>query len=94
VPAELGPFPKLNPEFVLRERPDVVMGVQHEAAAMLRRPGWAQLPALQQGRRCDLPTPAYEMMVRPGPRLGEAAGILVDCLMSMSAPGAAPGAGR
>lgn len=94
VPAELGPFPKLNPEFVLRERPDVVMGVQHEAAAMLRRPGWAQLPALQQGRRCDLPTPAYEMMVRPGPRLGEAAGILVDCLMRMSAPGAAPGAGR
>jgi iron complex transport system substrate-binding protein len=91
VPAELGPFPKLNPEFVLRARPDVVMGVQHEAAAMAQRPGWAQLPALQQGRRCDLPTAQYEMMGRPGPRLGEAAGLLADCLQRV---GTMAGAGR
>lgn len=89
VPASLGPFPKLNPEFVLRERPDLVMGVQREAAAMTQRPGWAQLPAIRQGRRCDLPTPQYEMMIRPGPRLGEAAGILVDCLQRLPATGAA-----
>lgn len=89
VPAELGPFPKLNPEFVLRERPDVVVSVQREAAAMAQRPGWAQLPALRQGRLCELPTPQYEMMIRPGPRLGEAAGILVGCLQRLSPLGAA-----
>jgi iron complex transport system substrate-binding protein len=88
VPASLGPFPKLNPEFVLRERPDIVMGVEREAAAMAQRPGWAQLAAIRQGRRCDLPTPQYEMMIRPGPRLGEAAGILVDCLQRLPATGA------
>ncbi|HMZ02716.1 MAG TPA: helical backbone metal receptor [Burkholderiaceae bacterium] len=90
VPAELGPFPKLNPEFVLRARPEVVMGVQRQAAAMAQRPGWAQLPAIRQGRRCDLPTPQYEMMIRPGPRLGEAAGILADCLQRLPALGATP----
>lgn len=90
VPAELGPFPKLNPEFVLRARPEVVMGAQQEAGAMLQRPGWSQLPALQQGRRCDLPTAPYEMMVRPGPRLGEAAGILADCLQRLPTAGIRP----
>ncbi len=74
---------------MLRERPDVVVSVQREAAAMAQRPGWAQLPALRQGRLCELPTPQYEMMIRPGPRLGEAAGILVDCLQRLSPPGAA-----
>lgn len=88
VPASLGPFPKLNPEFVLRERPDIVMGVEREAAAMAQRPGWGQLAAIRLGRRCDLPTAQYEMMVRPGPRLGEAAGILVDCLQRLPASGA------
>jgi len=90
VPAELGPFPKLNPEFVLRARPDVIVGVQRQAASMAQRPGWGQLPAIRQGRHCDLPTPQYEMMIRPGPRLGEAAGVLADCLRRLPALGVSP----
>jgi iron complex transport system substrate-binding protein len=85
VPADLGPFPKLNPEFVLRARPEIVMGVQREVAGMAQRSGWADLPAIRQGRRCELPTPQYDMMIRPGPRLGEAAGILADCLQRLPA---------
>lgn len=80
VPRELGPFPKLNPEFVVRARPELIMGVQREQAALLARPGWRALPAVQQRRLCGFDNDAYEMLIRPGPRLGEAAGVLADCL--------------
>jgi iron complex transport system substrate-binding protein len=80
VPPELGPFPKLNPEFVVRARPELIMGVQREQAALLARPGWQALPAVQQRRLCGFDNAHYEMLIRPGPRLGEAAAVLADCL--------------
>ncbi|MBN8505981.1 MAG: ABC transporter substrate-binding protein [Burkholderiales bacterium] len=80
VPAELGPFPQLNPEFVVRERPGLLMGPAREREGMARRPGWSTLPALQQGRLCSFAAEPYEVLVRPGPRLGEAASLLADCL--------------
>nr|WP_232540311.1 helical backbone metal receptor [Azohydromonas aeria] len=83
VPAELGPFPKLNPEFVVRAQPDIVMGVQREQAGMAQRPGWGALAAIRDGRRCGFETPQYEMLIRPGPRLGEAAGLIADCLVRL-----------
>jgi len=83
VPQELGPFPKLNPEFVVRARPAVLMGVQQDSAGFAQRPGWATLPALQRQRLCAFPTLQYEMLIRPGPRLGEAAGLLADCLQKL-----------
>lgn len=83
VPPDLGPFPKLNPEFVLRARPDVVMGVAREQAALMARPGWSTLPAVAQRRLCGFDTPRYEMLIRPGPRLGEAAAAMADCLVSL-----------
>lgn len=91
VPAELGPFPKLNPEFVVRARPQVVMGVQRELATLARRPGWSAIPAVQSGGLCGFESPRYEMLIRPGPRLGEAAEALVDCLQRLP-PLAAQGA--
>lgn len=80
VPPELGPFPKLNPEFVVRAKPDLIMGVQREQAALVARPGWNALPAVRDRRLCGFETPQYEMLIRPGPRMGEAAGLLADCL--------------
>lgn len=80
VPATLGPFPKLNPEFVVRARPAVVMGPAAEQAALRQRPGWASLPALRQGRLCGFAAADYETLIRPGPRLGEAAALLAGCL--------------
>lgn len=85
VDASLGPFPKLNPEFVVRARPDVIMGVQREQAALLRRPGWESLAAVRDRRLCGLPTARYEMVIRPGPRLGEAADLIADCLVQLAA---------
>ncbi len=80
VPPDLGPFPKLNPEFVVRAKPDIIMGVQREQAALVQRPGWNALAAVRDKRLCGFETPQYEMLIRPGPRMGEAAGALADCL--------------
>lgn len=80
VPAELGPFPKLNPEFVVRARPAVIMGHQREQAALRARPGWQAVPAVQGQRLCGFDEAGYEVLTRPGPRLGEAAALLADCL--------------
>lgn len=81
-PPELGPFPKLNPEYVVRSRPDIVMAVQRELQVMPSRPGWQGLAALN-GRSCGFETARYEVLVRPGPRLGEAAQVLADCLVGL-----------
>ena len=90
VPAALGPFPKLNPEFVLRAQPDIVMGAAQEAAALRNRSGWSSLKALQQQRQCGFNAETYEALIRPGPRLGESAGVLADCLASLARPSPAP----
>lgn len=83
VPADLGPFPKLNPEFVVRAQPDVVMITARESARLAARPGWSSLRALRDGRVCAFEASRYEMLVRPGPRLGEAALVMADCLAAL-----------
>jgi iron complex transport system substrate-binding protein len=90
VPAELGPFPKLNPEFVVRSQPDIVMAAQRELQQMAARPGWHGLRALQRGQKCGFEPARYEMLVRPGPRLGEAAQALADCLVGLGSAGTPP----
>ncbi len=81
VPAALGPFPQLNPEFVLRARPDIVIATAAALAEMPRRPGWAALAALRDGRACGLDPAQWDTLVRPGPRLAEAAEVVADCLV-------------
>ena len=84
VPAELGPFPKLNPEYVVRLQPDIVMANDRNLAEMPKRPGWSTLRALQRGRSCGFGLDRYELLIRPGPRMGEAALVLADCLVAIS----------
>jgi iron complex transport system substrate-binding protein len=86
IPPELGPFPKLNPEFVVRAQPDIVMAVKASVADMPKRPGWNTIRALREGRSCGFPSITYELIVRPGPRMGEAAGALADCLARLGRP--------
>ena len=87
VPAALGPFPKLNPEYVVRAAPDIVMATRREVDAMPSRPGWQTLRALQ-GRSCGFEPERYEVLIRPGPRLGEAALAMADCLAGLAGPAA------
>ena len=83
VPPALGPFPKLNPEFIVKAQPDLIMAVERNLRDMPRRPGWSTLKALQTGRTCAFEATRYEMLVRPGPRLGEAAELVADCLQAL-----------
>ena len=82
-PAALGPFPKLSPEFVVRAQPQLVMAEARLLQGMAARPGWADLPALRQRQVCAFAGERYELLVRPGPRMGEAALQLADCLVGL-----------
>jgi iron complex transport system substrate-binding protein len=93
VPAELGPFPMLNPEFVVRAQPDIIMSTEREAAGMASRPGWETLLALRAGHTCGFAAADMDVLVRPGPRLGEAADAIVACLQRLPAA-VVLGAGR
>ncbi len=90
VPPALGPFPKLNPEFIVRAQPALVMAVEHRLREMPRRPGWSTLKALQTGRTCAFASSHHDMLVRPGPRLGEAAERIADCLQALPVERSAP----
>ncbi|RQP26534.1 ABC transporter substrate-binding protein [Piscinibacter terrae] len=85
VPKALGPFPKLNPEFVVRAKPDVVMAERRAVDEMPSRPGWQGIAALH-GRSCGFESSRYETLIRPGPRMGEAALLMAECLQGLETP--------
>lgn len=83
VGGELGLFPRINPEFLLRRPPDILIGPRATLAHAAERPGWSALPAVRQQQICLLDADRMDLLSRPGPRLGEAAQMLVDCLMAL-----------
>ena len=84
VPASLGPFPKLNPEFVVRANPDLIMVGERSAQGMEQRPGWAGIKAVREGRICRFTAAESDVLVRPGPRMDEAARLMARCLQEKS----------
>lgn len=78
--AQLGPFPKLNPEYIVRANPDLIMIGAHSADGMAQRPGWGSLRALREQRVCIFPTEQSDVLVRPGPRMAEGARLMAQCL--------------
>lgn len=80
VPSEMGPFPKLNPEFVVRANPDLIMVGQRSAGGLVQRPGWGQIRAIRESRLCVFLVDQSNVLVRPGPRMAEAARIMAGCL--------------
>jgi iron complex transport system substrate-binding protein len=89
VPAKLGPFPKLNPEYIVRANPDLIMVGQRSADGLQARPGWQNIRALREQRVCIFPTEEANVLVRPGPRMAEGARLMARCLTG-KAPGAKP----
>jgi iron complex transport system substrate-binding protein len=85
VPAALGAFPKLNPEFVVRANPDVIILSERHAAELAQRPGWASMSAVRERRICELTAAQSDIVVRSGPRMHEAARILAQCVTRMAA---------
>jgi iron complex transport system substrate-binding protein len=80
VPVALGPFPKLNPEFVVRANPDGIMVGQGSYAGMGQRPGWSALTALQKNRVCVFTPQQSDSLVRAGPRMAEGAQLMAQCI--------------
>jgi len=86
LPATLGPFPKLNPEFVVRANPDVIMVGDSDFEDLAQRPGWRGMRAVREQRLCVFSREEGDVVVRPGPRMAEAARIMARCLQE-KAPG-------
>lgn len=80
VPGALGPFPRLNPEYVVRANPDVLMIGNSSMQSMVPYPGWSTMRAVRENRVCVFGPGDAEVVVRPGPRMAEAARIMARCL--------------
>ena len=84
LPATLGPFPKINPEFVVRANPDVIMVGARGFEGMTDRPGWSNIRAIRDDGLCVFAVDQSDVLVRPGPRMAEAANIMAKCLVEAS----------
>ena len=91
VPAKLGPFPKLNPEYIVRANPQLIMVGEGSADGLSPRPGWSNIRAVREHRVCVFPAEQANVLVRPGPRMAEAARLMAQCLTD-KAPQLATGA--
>jgi iron complex transport system substrate-binding protein len=80
VPGRLGSVPKLNPEFVVRADPEIIIVSASDVSEMRLRPGWSRVRAVRDDHICALDTRDMNLVTRPGPRMGEAARILARCL--------------
>lgn len=80
IPASLGLFPLLNPEFIVRANPDVIMIGQRSVDNMGQRPGWAGMRAIREKRLCVFSTEESDTLVRAGPRMAEGARLMAQCL--------------
>jgi len=80
VPGSLGPFPLLNPEYVVRADPDVIMVGDVNFVGMADRPGWRSLRAIAGQRVCVFTPAQSDVLVRPGPRMAQGAHLMADCL--------------
>ena len=80
VPTGMGAFPQLNPEFVVRANPQLIVLAQPMVTQLSQRPGWSAIAAIKNKRVCAFPSAQADVLVRPGPRLGEAAQLISDCL--------------
>ncbi|GAB1385926.1 ABC transporter substrate-binding protein [Melaminivora sp.] len=87
VPGRLGAFPRLGPEYALRADPDVLIStVVGSTVAPPQRPGWHALRAVREQRYCSLNAQQFDVVLRAGPRIDEAAAAVVQCLHRLPPP--------
>ena len=84
---ELGPFPRVNPEYVVRANPDLIMIGLRNALGLEARPGWAGIRAIREKRVCIFTPEESDVLVRPGPRMSEAARLMAKCIAAKSGAG-------
>ena len=82
LPASLGPFPKINPEFVVKAQPDLIMVGDSSFGEMATRPGWQNIRAIRSQRVCHFKAEESDVLMRAGPRMDEAARLMAQCLIN------------
>lgn len=80
VGAELGAFPRLNPEYVVRHDPDVIFVEQADIQGLSSRPGWSAIRAIRERRVCAILPEVADTVVRAGPRIAAGMRALDECL--------------
>jgi iron complex transport system substrate-binding protein len=80
IPESLGPFPKINPEFVIQSNPEIILLSTSTLVDIQNRPGWKSIPAVAKNRVCIFTADQNDVLIRPGPRMGEAALIISECI--------------
>jgi iron complex transport system substrate-binding protein len=80
VAPSLGPFPRVNPEYVVRANPDLIMIGSRNVQGLETRPGWRGIRALRERRLCVFTADESDVLVRPGPRMAEAARLMARCI--------------
>lgn len=70
IPASLGDFPKVDPELIVKQNPQLILGTDLKTAAA--RPGWKSITAVRTGKVVELPKELNTILGRPGPRLPQA----------------------
>ena len=76
----MGAFPQVNPEFVVKANPQIIFMGERTATDLKSRPGWQRMEAIAQQRICAFPPAQADIIVRSGPRIPEAADLMVACL--------------
>jgi iron complex transport system substrate-binding protein len=84
VTPDLGPFPKLNPEYVVRRDPDVIFLLHSDVLHLADRPGWDQIRAVKENHLCSFPADVLFTIIRPGPRVAEGMRAMEQCLERVS----------
>lgn len=80
IPSELGPFPRVSPEFLVRANPEIILMGSHSMQVAHTYPGWQRMDAVKHQRVCAFSADESGVIVRPGPRMDEAARIIARCL--------------
>ena len=84
IPEAWGPFPRVSTEWVVAQQPDVIVIGDVAAASLAQRPGWSALRALQSQRVCAFAPAQADILVRAGPRLGQGALLIAQCIQRLA----------
>jgi iron complex transport system substrate-binding protein len=76
----MGSFPQVNPEFVVKANPQIIFMGERAATDLKTRPGWQRIEAIQQQKICSFTPDQSDIVVRSGPRIPDAADLMVACL--------------
>jgi iron complex transport system substrate-binding protein len=83
VTSSMGAFPQVNPEFVVKANPQIIFMGERTATDLKSRPGWQRIEAIAQQRICAFTPAQSDIVVRSGPRIPEAADLMLACLNRM-----------